>query len=335
MCIDGVCREEPLPIDARVLDAPPPDAGIDGAPADANFGACDLLDQSSCPDGWKCQHVRDGSDADVGPRCVPDGTLLLEAACTAYSMTEPETGYKYDECRHGYSCTEGTCRDYCATPTSAQCPTEYTCTLDAVLPQDVGVCTALCDPVSQIRLRDSAPNCGGAGSPPTRTCVGYLDGPFVCQPAINTTATHGTTLSPPVFLNSCAPFYSPSMTDPTNMSNARCTAYCRPAPTDQSMQGNANGLAGSGFTCFDRNAGMNTSECRYLTFIQGMGSPYYGNHTEVGFCFDFALYNICDDSDADNIFDDPCPRCRDLPPGIDDNGNTIPDGQEWGCQPPP
>ncbi|MCE9572735.1 MAG: hypothetical protein K8W52_06220 [Deltaproteobacteria bacterium] len=275
---------------AAVSDAPSAvDAATDGQP-DANLGACNVANQAACGTGLMCSPARPAGTQTVDPHCVAAGSLAAGAACTAWGITDPATSFEHDTCAPGLFCQSGTCQPLCVAP-NGTCPSNMTCSLYAGLASDnsVGLCTPMCDPVSQVRLTDNAAKCGSVQTPPERECVGTPDGPFLCAGTIagHDTFVQGTSVAPPIYLNSCAAGFAPIFTDPATSGNARCTAFCRPASTSSAMTGNAKGVVGSGFTCPNRNA--NSAECRFVwSYQSNIGvSPHFDN---VGVCFDFALY---------------------------------------------
>jgi hypothetical protein len=286
---DNICRAVPGDIDAAQLDAMI-DAP-DGMPGDANLSRCNTLDQSTCPGGWRCAPVMDAGGT-IEPHCVPDGTIATGEFCEPWIIEELPTGYRHDDCRGGQLCVGNECRLFCdATNGPGACAAPYACVSYGILPDkpQLGVCDPTCDPVTQTRNTDSAAFCGSVNiSQPERTCVGQPNGPFFCAPTQDVNSTHGTLIGQPVYLNACAAGFMPYMQDPGGTGNAICAAMCRPEATSAVNPTGAGGVFGSGYTCADR--GANTAECRFVSMIQQPTQPGFGEHDEVGYCYDYANY---------------------------------------------
>jgi hypothetical protein len=281
---DNVCRAGDGEIDAAQIDAmiDAPDA----MPGDANLSRCDLRDQSSCPEGWKCTAVIEEGGANA-PHCVPNGDIPLGAACEPYIVVQEDTGYRHDECQAGSMCISNECKLFCnVSEGPASCGEPYACVGYGIIPEDgsLGICEATCDPVTQVRLTDGAAWCNSLDTVlPERTCVGVPNGPFTCAPTVDVNAMHGTPVPPPVYLNSCAAGFMPLLQDASG--NPYCVAMCSPAPTSMLNPQNAGGAPGSGYTCSDR--GANAAECRYIHILQDSGQPGYGQYNNVGICLDY------------------------------------------------
>ena len=316
-CVGGVCRSGAT-IDANP-DGPPIDAMIDapdGAPADANLGTCLVLDQSTCPAGWKCTQVEDNGTPLPEGRCVPDGSIAVGGACTTYDQTLPETGWRHDDCVGGAFCLNGECKSFCMLG-GTDCGANYACANYGLVNGSAGVCDPTCDPVTQIRLADDAAACGSVDPlNPTLTCIGQPNGPFFCVNNFAPGNTHGVPAGPPVYLNSCAAGFHPYFPVPGDPNRARCAAFCRPQITYQGNTAGRQGVPGSGYTCPDRGAG--SAECRFISWLQDPGEPGFSDYDDVGICFDNQLYNICGPDGTQ-----PCPSCTSLP-----QSNTM-----NGCQP--
>jgi len=306
---ENICVAAPGDLDASLIDSTI-DAP-DGMAADANTSICDVHEQVTCPDGWKCSAVME-QGGKVQAHCVPDGAIGVDGFCEPYILEEELTGYRYDDCRRGSLCANNVCKAFCNVsqgPDACGGPT-YVCVNYAILPNDpeLGLCDPTCDPVSQIRLSDGQSWCGSTNTvQPERTCVGQPNGPFFCANTVDVNALHGTLINPP-YLNGCAAGFMPYMPDPNMSGGAICAAMCRPQETSMVMPAGAQGQPGSGYTCPDR--GAFNAECRFVSMIQDMSQPGFGDHDEVGFCLDYQNY-----------------------PGMDSCTVAITDPQSNGCYP--
>jgi hypothetical protein len=290
---DNVCRA------AGVIDAAPIDAGadaimIDAMPPDAlPPGQCDPVGQD-CPNvGDKCGRVELSGVITI--ECYANGNVAAEGACVIDANG-------HDDCRGGLACVGGRCQEMC-TLVPDSCGSGGACLQYAGVYDgtgfdgSLGLCTPTCDPVTQL-MSDGA-SCGAG-----RACYGSPNGPFFCASEIDPAARHGTVISPPVYLNSCAGGFMPFNIDPTDSNNRLCAALCRPQQTSSTDPSGAGGVPGSGFTCADRNA--NTAECRFISAIQDMGAPGFGDHDDVGWCLEYTASGQ--------------PSCTTLPDGDQANG---------------
>jgi hypothetical protein len=320
----------PGPVDSGPADSGPADTGpADTGGPDVPSGPCDLVAQTGCAAGERCAWVPD--DMDRGAHvCVPDGTVALHAPCTTFSPGVP------DDCRAGTSCLGGVCATICNV--TAGCgSTDFACARYAGFGGEdtgIGICDPTCDPVTQTRNHDDAAACGSPEpATPSRTCIGEINGPFLCAPIAGDalTRTHGmTALGPPgggAYQNGCAPGYMPLFLRP-GTSEVMCIALCDPAEAYAGSDAMRQGTPP--YTCAARGATGRTVECRFHWFLQdetGMSIP------EVGVCVDYAMFTYDHDM-MPGTPDRPWPSCSTLS-NTDTDGDGMLDHLEWGCGPDP
>lgn len=317
----GACSCGPGP-DGGTNDSGMNDSGTTdhGTNEDAAAGPCDLVAQSGCGNGQRCTWVRDDLGGG-GAECASAGTIPALGECVASESGE------VDDCVAGHACVAGLCHRLCSTV--AGCGANFACTTYADFVDDgtTGVCSPLCDPVSQTRLSDDAPACGSSNvSSPTIGCYGPFSGPFTCNRMADGAGalTHGTTpLGPPsggAFRNGCAPGY---LAVPT-ANGLRCRAFCTPAETTMGNDAQRQGVAPH--TCSARGATAATEECRFAPFLLGNPTPATPG---VGLCIDPTQHSY--DHDANPQTGSVAwPSCSTLT-SSDGDGNQVSDHIDWGC----
>ena len=326
--------------------------GTDEAGAEVAPAPCDMVAQTGCGAGERCAWIRDQVDPKPSgaPGCVAEGTADVNGPCS-YGATGTATGF--DNCRKGLTClatyaeqATGVCRAVCdltaAPGSSGACVGPYVCGAYSDFlgtgPQTVGLCDPTCDPLTQQRLADGAPYCGGTAGP----SLGCYGGPsvdpspshFICAkagPATNVSDT-ACDQNGMCFLNGCAPGFlallHASNSDPTPI----CVALCEPGDTSQAAPGNAQGKVGSGHTCPDAGAG-GTHECRYWRWLEGADTPVSSFSAGLGFCMDYTKYLY--DSNGDQSLDAAYPSCTTLSATGHTFSDAVSDTQYWGCEATP
>lgn len=296
------------------------DGGNDGQapPIDGSAATCDLVAQTGCDAGQKCAWVR----VAVAPNpigvlgCVPDGNVDQGGSCT-YGASGDTTGY--DNCKKGLTCgalmaenAVGTCRATCsltaaAPGTQGTCPVNHLCvshaaffTSDDASPREIGLCEPLvCDPLTQRRLSDGAPNCGGTidatASPPQPSLGCYGMPSATAEPTVFSCVSAGpaanrngviceTSNSCGPYVNGCAPGFAPLLEESPGSSKMVCAALC--APDDTSLESHPNPGGKAPFSCADAGAG-GTYECRYWWWFEGANTPLTPVSNGLGVCVDY------------------------------------------------
>jgi hypothetical protein len=297
------CDDDPDPVeqpDASLADAaadaiPSWDAPMaDGPPA----VACDPLAQSGCADGEKCSWYRSTPTSGY-TTCVANGSVALDGACTA-----PDVGS--DDCLSGGICIGGQCQAICSSVPES-CAADATCVLyGEVFDLAYGGCEYLCNPVTQRRNVDDAPACGSPDpEAPLRGCYGFSF-PFSCRPAGDPSKTYRVPAAErdgTIFINGCAPGFSPLLTTDSADADVLCIAFCSPDSIYQGHTDGANGLAphtcaaagGPGWTdalpdgAPDGVPEGEAAECRHFWLLD---STFSEVGDDIGFCIDFALYSF-------------------------------------------
>lgn len=291
------------PIDAQAIDGPPP--------------ICDPLaarGAQGCDPGQRCTWVIDRDTPSVTGTlgCVPDGTFVAGAACSA------STGGQPDRCTAGLVCVAGTCQDVCGFDGSANaaCPSGQACAryADLFVNGDgeplAGVCRATCDPLTQLR---------GDGTPCPADEACYLltsarDTIAVCAAA--GTVTHDQILDGPAYANACVPGAQPRRKDTASMTVV-CGGLCKPVDVTSTMaRGSEGGLAPD--SCVLRwgaaapDDGGRGESCRYWSAREPFAglSPYSNT---VGWCFKHVGFLY--DADGDGAAETSFPRCAGLTMG--------------------
>ncbi len=304
-----------------------PDGGDpDGGNPDGGEDVCDIATQAGCEDGERCALVYAQSSAS-GFGCVPDGTVAAGEACT-----HPESGA--DACAGAALCHDGRCTQVCDPDGPESCGPAETCASYSYGQTDggalaAGLCTATCDPVTQVRLTDNAAACGSADpSQPDRSCFGDFGRPFTCGPGTSR-RVHGDVVNPngePIYLNSCAPGFLPIFFEETGSTRVVCSAMCTPVETHQGSPSGANGL--SPYACADR--GAVDAECRFSHYVEATPS---GAGNQYGVCMDYQNHLYDDDQNAQTPMV-PIPSCTALTTD-DGDGDGLADHVSWGCGPRP
>jgi hypothetical protein len=301
---------------------------------------CDPVAQTGCGDGQKCSWIRIGED-DGALGCVPDGAKAEDAAC-GFGTPGNQTGY--DDCAAGLTCfggDTGTCEKVCDATAAGSCGATGACQAYADYFDDTahGFCVPSCDPVTQVRLSDSAEACGSADpSAPTLGCYAsyansVLPTAFTCAPAGAADLTHReparTSAGGTPYLNGCAPGYLPLLVESTGSAVVVCIALCTPV---ESHQGDADGLLGAApHQCPDRGATGAGEECRFYSWLEPETAPVSTATSTVGFCFDHTKYTWDHDQNATTA-PVAAPSCADLP-NTDTNGDGVDEHAAWGCAP--
>lgn len=337
----------------------PSDAAADGDTGrDGSTPACDVVAQTGCSLGERCAWIQDQTTptlvAELG--CVPDGTVALGGACSI-GPAGPTTGY--DDCKKGLACVNLSCKTICdpfAPPSAVgACDAKHACvTYGGVFqssgsPPFAGVCEPACDPLTQQRLTDDSPSCGGAidntQSPPraSRGCYGSPSGSsaptrFVCavggdpsntsDVACTETNLCATATGIP-YQNGCAPGFIGVLPQSTGSSTIICAAFCEPGNTSSAATANAAGKVGSQHTCPAEGAG-GTHECRFLWWFEGLATPLSPSSNALGICYDYTKYQY--DSNHDQTPDTPEPSCATLSATAHTYSQTMTDTQYWGCE---
>lgn len=323
---------------------------------DAMSTVCDPVAQTGCPSGQRCTWIRDQASAaaqtgHIG--CAPDGNVGLDGACT----WGPSGTTGYDDCKAGLVCdaptntdsAAGNCTNICVADaqgtTPGACYSGWGCTFFAgyfdkpAEAPTLGLCEHTCDPVTQKRDGDFAPNCGGTAGNPLG-CYGAPDvgllgqTQFVCVRVLHPNFKSDALAYDPavggVVFNSCAPGYEPLLLQNQAASGDKtktiCVALCKPGDTSSSATANAGGLVGSGHTCADSGAG-GTHECRYWWFLEQNSSRYSDT---VGFCIDYTLYTY-DATPFGGTANTVDPSCTTLSPSGHKFDPMISDAKIWGC----
>ena len=198
------------------------DAGVDGGPDGGNDGGldagpgapCDPVFQTGCALGQRCTRFADGLDAGE-PICVADGTQAEAAPC------EVDAGL--DNCQRGLVCKAGLCDAICSADAGACGPntacSHYLNGDDACVPQ--------CDPLTEVRLTDSAPACGSPNpSAPIYGCYGAAGGVFTCERAGSAANTSDAPISGTPALNACAVGFDPLLVQSSSSLTSICVAVC-------------------------------------------------------------------------------------------------------------
>lgn len=321
------------------------DGGVD---ADATT-ACDPVAQIGCAADQKCTWVRDSvTPSPSGQlRCVPNGNAVSGGNCS-YGASGPTTGY--DNCEKGLICkapeTEGaagTCAAICDATSANSCATNTTCVTYSDLFDDggvatAGVCEPECDPLTQMRLTDNAPHCGGTvdgNGQPSMGCYGAPSqdarpSAFTCAPAGSiangSDVVCDQTNSCGPYVNGCAPGYIPLLPQTTGSNSVICVALCKPGDTSSTSTTNAGGV--QPYTCAAAGAG-GTHECRYWWHFEGATTATSQWTDGLGVCVDYTRYEY--DSNSDGTPDTPDPSCTTLSTTAHNFSSTISDAAYWGC----
>jgi hypothetical protein len=289
--------------------------------------------QTGCTGTQRCTWISTGQApnglATGFLQCVPNGTADAGAACSI-----PDGGH--DECQAGLFCLGGTSGHICNLNTPVCTPNNACLGYSEFFVDDggipfVGLCVPECNPVTQVRLTDNAPNCGSVNSPAERGCYGVPGGSYTCASAGPPTNVSDVVISP-VFENSCAAGFGSLLFDTWMKGGVICSAYCQPAPTSNMATSGAAGVPGSGYTCGDRGAG-GSHECRYLDFLEPMPDT---NGRTWGLCVDYTKYKW--DSNMNTMIDAAdmnYPSCTTLSATGHVYDPTLTDTQLWGCEPAP
>jgi hypothetical protein len=294
---------------------------IDASTIDGNDPpACNAAENSGCAAGQKCTWINIDSDNDLGTiGCVAEGTVASGGACM-YGPDGETTGF--DDCVGGQICISGACEAIC-TISPDSCDTNTSCSRYAGLftgsTPELGACDFLCDPVTQVRLSDSAAVCGGTGTgtAATKGCNGFFDGDFTCAGVPATVAANPNNYvqedvpygpaSGGAYLNGCAPGFAPTwVLENTSTAALVCMAYCDPVPTSLESGLGANGQSPN--ACSDR--GAFTQACYYFWVWETYDAATAPLHPDnVGFCW--TPENFVGDWDGDaNTPDSGFPRCN-------------------------
>ncbi|HSQ63645.1 MAG TPA: hypothetical protein VLM85_10545 [Polyangiaceae bacterium] len=343
-------------VDGGVDASPGSDAGdagdAGGDAGDASVPLCDPIAQTGCNTGEKCTWVRDTLSPTVTGelRCVQDGNVNSGGNCS-YGASGSTTGY--DNCKKGLICkaplTEsaaGSCVQICdVTATSnapGACPANMACsTYSSYFVNNgsptTGLCDATCNPLTQVRLTDNAPTCGGTinNGQPTLGCYGMPSQDtspttFTCTTAglvaNNSDVVCNQSNSCGPYTNGCAPGYLPLMNASTSSTDRICVALCE--PDDTSLESHPNPGGKNGHTCGAAGAG-GTHECRYWWMAEGSTTPISQWSDGLGYCMDYTKYMY--DSNNDNIPDTVFPSCTTLSLTAHNFSSTISDAEYWGC----
>ena len=334
--------------DARVVRR---DAAGDGG----GGGTCDILAQTGCAAGEKCAWVRVSvSQAQqIGQMaCVPAGAQALDAEC-AYGAMGATTGY--DNCQAGLVClansradmATGRCREICdvmGTNTAAACPTGFACgayasffqNSGATAPPPAGVCDPTCDPLDQTRDFDNAVACASeVPATPNRGCYGLpsqtaLPSKFTCTGAGALTNVHRTEITPPVFLNVCAPGFVPNILEEEGLATRVCISYCDPENTWVGQIADAGGNQATNGACQQRGAVSANEECHFFWWLEGAQTPVTPPSDAVGMCLDFTRFRW----DNDQMMGTPeveWPSCKTLQRVSATPARPVDAAFAWGC----
>jgi hypothetical protein len=153
------------------------------APAPPPAG-CDPLTREGCVVGEKCSIRVDSESpylATVG--CVPNGNQVIGGLC---GFGDPGR-YGYDNCQAGSFCLDGLCTPVCALDGADCTAGEQACTAHGGVfdGRDLGLCTALCEPVAMnscasgqgcyLGLGTGRSTCHAAGSLGQGEVCAYID----------------------------------------------------------------------------------------------------------------------------------------------------------------
>lgn len=325
-------------------DTMPDASAAPDAPDTVCDEADDLVTNNGCDTGQKCAWItiieddpKTGDNEYLGAiGCIAEtGTAQVGEACETGKPGET-TGS--DTCAGGAYCIAGLCQALC-TQNPDTCDAASSCATYLDLGDDTnvfGVCDFKCNPVTQEREGDNAPDCGNVEGAIPRACYTLWDRQATCAPVPRLIRenpddyVHGEPLLGN-FLNSCAPGYAPLL--PTSFEDdatQMCVAFCEPGPTSAENPANLGGLAGSNYECLDRQ-GTGGTECRYFWLFEEEAHPW---SNEIGFCWTPGNYVADWDGAQGPMGETGALSCADASE-TDTNGDETPDNLWWGCAPLP
>ena len=257
---------------------------IDAASSDGTVAvACNPVQQTGCtPDEEKCANVLVTEEpARSVTKCVPNGDIAPKMACET-----GEAGFDtgYDNCKGGYECRNGLCREICNQAPNSCSDEPGNCVLISSKFQDldsIGVCAQRCDPVMQ--------DCADE----TEAC--YLNaalGESSCSriPEETDGITQGQDCYGPetdtCYLNGCPKGFGALLNKggPDGPGGSVCAAYCTPSVLHKDLADLQDKLNGdpAGTTCASMGA-IAPHECR---FVNSFYSNTQAVPDTVGFCVD-------------------------------------------------
>jgi hypothetical protein len=306
--------------------------GVDGPTI-----SCDPVSQAPCGADQRCAWITTGPNGAGHSACRADGTVSAGGACTVLLSG-------IDSCRRGTACVYGTCKTLCGLSPDT-CTSGWACGNYVEVPFNpdgfgsTGYCDPTCDPITQARDFDRAPNCGSVSAQdPELGCYGVPNFPFTCGPAGDPAKRFGAVpqLAPDrrPYQNGCAPGFLPMFYSGTSNMEWICAATCEPGPTSSQSPANAQGRAGSAYTCPAKGAPAG-HECRYWWWLEDSDAANFptplGN--TLGFCIDYASYRW--DRDGNGTLEAPYPSCTSLSNTAYSYVNDWTDDVVWGCAPVP
>ncbi|MCP4445042.1 MAG: hypothetical protein GY811_06815 [Myxococcales bacterium] len=275
-------------------------------------GACNPVTQVGCQAGAKCAEVVVSEEPYLTQTtCVPDGTVTQGGACTK-GAPGPSTGYS--DCVAGYECIGGLCAEICTSAGGDTCRTPDQgfgeggyCTIYANLfSDDIGLCTAACDPGDDSVAGGTVSNNDCAATEGCYLNVGREVASCASVPVSATDVTQDDDCYGPAagscYLNGCASGYSPILPDAVGQaaSTNTCTRYCTPAETHTSSTGSAAGTQNKCSSSALSAAGSSTAGTHQCRFVQSLyGQP--GLPDSVGMCVPTSTWSDCTTLDWDGI----------------------------------
>lgn len=341
------------------------DSLMTGSDVDATPPTCNPVAQTGCAASEKCTWIidQDGSAnaddiAHIG--CAPNGTVAVDAACTAATSTANDG---HDNCLGGSYCLGGSCQKICDLQNAASCDSDHSCARYSNVFESggnavAGVCDPQCDPLSQALKAGANPAACGSPSPaaPNKGCFSGNIVTFTCSPTGTThytktdrvaaAETNGT-----VYINSCAPGYLALFYQDSVSMTVICDGLCAPLETDNTaaLMNNGKGdgtvlgkqptdpapVAGHA-KCTPFAAGGKGSvaaeECRFMwTLLFDMaGNPVESQYKDsLGYCYAYSQYKY-DPTQGTNPTT-PKPACASLPPASATTTGADDDAKDWGC----
>lgn len=331
------------------------DAGVPRP--DGGGGDCNPVTQAGCTAGEKCDLLIASDEPFLaGTACVPDGTVGLDEPCE-FGEPGPDG---YNNCQAGLSCREGLCSEICAIAGGDTCRDSdeafgegsYCTHSDDGFGNEIGLCSAACDPTSDNLVGDNVVNsqCGVDSG-----CYLHLGrGVAACGSVVGGAANkqqnetcHGPAAGA-CYINGCASGYGPILPDAVGqaITTNNCARYCTPVDTYTASTASATGMNGKCGGVALAMAGSDTQgiahECRFVQSLydqplipetQGMCAPI-DPWSDCGATYEFmamrdAVLTAADTAAANTAFNDFCYGTQNPPDGAD----VLPkcDGLAFGC----
>jgi len=312
-------------------------SGTDAGGVDAPTISCDPVSQAPCAADQRCAWVTTGPNGVGHSACLADGTVSAGGACSVLLSG-------IDRCRRGTACAYDTCKTLCGLSPDT-CTSGWACGNYVEVPFNpdgtgsTGYCDPTCDPITQARDFDRAPNCGSVNTQdPELGCYGVPNYPFTCGPAGPPAKRFGAVplLAPTgrPFQNGCAAGFLPMFYEGTSSMQFVCAATCEPGPTSAQNPANAQGRVGSAYTCPAKGAPAG-HECRYWWWLEDTDAANFPTpfSDTLGFCIDYASYRW--DRDGNGTLESAYPSCTSLSNTAHTYDSYWTDDVIWGCVPVP